>query len=59
MQFFETSHSTKSGIIIPVEIKSTMIPYKGDKVILSIARDISERKEAHRKIMESEENTEQ
>ncbi len=55
MQFFETSHSTKSGIIIPVEIKSTMIPYKGDKVILSIARDISERKEAHRIIMESEE----
>lgn len=55
VQSFETSHRTKAGTTIPVEIKSTMIPYKGKRVILSIARDISDRKEAHRKIMESEE----
>lgn len=55
VQSFETSHRTKVGTTIPVEIKSTMIPYKGNRVILSIARNISERKESHRKIMESEE----
>ena len=55
VQSFETSHRTKAGTTIPVEIKSTMIPYKGNRVILSIVRNISERKEAHTKIMESEE----
>ncbi len=55
VQSFETSHRTKAGKSIPVEIKSTMIPYKDRRVILSIVRDISERKEAHRRILESEE----
>jgi len=42
---FESEHMTKEGKIIPVEVSSTIIHYKGRKTILSIARDISLRKE--------------
>ncbi|MEQ8169475.1 MAG: response regulator [Candidatus Eremiobacterota bacterium] len=43
---FESAHICKDGKIIPVEIKSRMIDYRGKNVILSAARDITERKEA-------------
>ncbi|MDT8783008.1 MAG: PAS domain S-box protein [Candidatus Bathyarchaeota archaeon] len=43
-QIFETIHTTKYGKQIPVEISSTIITYFGREAILSIARDISERK---------------
>ncbi|MGF3522373.1 MAG: DUF835 domain-containing protein, partial [Candidatus Bathyarchaeia archaeon] len=43
-QIFETEHTTKDGKKIPVEVSSTLISYKGKKAILSIARDITERK---------------
>ena len=46
---FETVHETKSGETIPVEISSSVIQYKGNQSILSIARDISRRKESERK----------
>ncbi|MBN1987457.1 MAG: PAS domain S-box protein, partial [Prolixibacteraceae bacterium] len=36
-------HTTKSGKNIPVEINSTLVNYHGNKAIMSIARDISER----------------
>jgi PAS domain S-box-containing protein len=42
-QVFETKHQTKNGKEIPVEISSTLIRFKGKIVILSVARDISER----------------
>jgi PAS domain S-box-containing protein len=42
-QFFHTAHTTKSGKNIPVEINSTLVNYRGEKVIMSIARDITER----------------
>jgi PAS domain S-box-containing protein len=42
-QFVHTVHTTKSGKNIPVEINSTLINYRGKKVIMSIARDISKR----------------
>lgn len=45
IQVFETVHETKDGERIPVEISSSLIPYHGDTVVLSIARDISDRKE--------------
>lgn len=41
---FETIHITKSGNQIPVEISSHAFRFNGEKVLLSIARDISERK---------------
>ncbi len=43
-QTFETFHTTKNGQEIPVEISSSLIIYRGKKAILSIARNISERK---------------
>ncbi|MFA5856937.1 MAG: PAS domain S-box protein [Candidatus Pacearchaeota archaeon] len=41
---FESVHVTKSGKEIPVEINTKIIDYLGKKAILSISRDISERK---------------
>ena len=46
LQIFETSHSTKNGKQIPVEIQSCVVKYQGEKAILSIARDITDRKRA-------------
>ncbi|MEM2099008.1 MAG: PAS domain S-box protein [Candidatus Bathyarchaeia archaeon] len=43
-QVFETAHRRKDGKIIPVEISSSIITYQDKKAILSIARDITERK---------------
>ena len=45
-QIFETIHTTKDGVEIPVEISSSLITYQGKQMILSIARDITLRKKA-------------
>jgi PAS domain S-box-containing protein len=45
-QVFETQHMTKGGDMIPVEVSSSLVSYQGEPVILSIARDITERKRA-------------
>ncbi|MDX9882387.1 MAG: PAS domain S-box protein [Prolixibacteraceae bacterium] len=55
IQIFETSHKTKSGRVFPVEIYSSLVHYKGREVILSIARDITERKRMEKKLRDSEE----
>ncbi|ATU07928.1 PAS domain S-box protein [Methanohalophilus portucalensis] len=47
---FETVHLTKDGKKIPTEISSKVIDYREEKVILSIARDISRRKKAEEQI---------
>ncbi|MCF8359980.1 MAG: PAS domain S-box protein [Prolixibacteraceae bacterium] len=52
IQIFETTHRKKSGEIIPVEVYSSLINYRGQKAILSIARDITERKKAEQLISE-------
>ncbi|MCD6117094.1 PAS domain S-box protein [bacterium] len=39
---FEAVHITKDGREIPVEIISTVFQYGGEKVLMSVARDISE-----------------
>ncbi len=54
LQVFETTHTTKTGKAIPVEIKSTLVTYQGKQAILSIARDITERKKADQALRESE-----
>jgi PAS domain S-box-containing protein len=49
---FETIYVDSSGKKIPVEISSRIIDYKGKKAILTIARNITERKiaeESHKK----------
>ena len=43
-QVFETRHRTKRGDIIPVEISSSRVSCQGKPAILSIARDITERR---------------
>ena len=51
----ETTHITKSGKRIPVEVSSHIINMDNEKMVLAIARDLSERKEAFNKLLESEE----
>jgi len=55
VQVFETVHTTKDGKKIPVEISSSLVTYKGKKAILSIARNITERKKMEKQLKESEE----
>ncbi|MFB6086532.1 MAG: PAS domain S-box protein [Halodesulfurarchaeum sp.] len=49
-QVFETVHRRKDGSTIPVEISSSLITYGGTEAILSIARDITERKEREERL---------
>lgn len=41
---FEVAHRTKKGRLIPTEINAAVINFEGKSAILSIARDITERK---------------
>jgi len=54
IEIIESTHRTKDGQIIPVEIYSSVVTYQGKQVILSIARDITERLQAEEKVRESE-----
>ena len=54
-QVFETSHTAKDGTKIPVEISSSLVTYQGKQAILSIARDITERKKLEVALRASEE----
>jgi len=51
---FEASHVTKRGHVFPVECNSRLCEYDGKPAVLTIARDISQRKaiEAERKQLE-------
>jgi len=49
-QVFETQHRKKSGDIIPVEISSSPVTCQGEPAILSIARDITERKKVEEQL---------
>lgn len=54
IRIFETAHIRKDGERIPVEIQSTQVTYQGQTAILSIARDITERKRAEAALQKSE-----
>lgn len=56
---FESEHLGKNGKVFPVEIKSHVIDYSNEKAILGIARDISERKQVERKILNAIIDTEE
>jgi len=51
----ETFHIKNNGTKVPVEIHSRAISYRGKKVILNVARDISKRTGAEKALRESEE----
>jgi PAS domain S-box-containing protein len=48
---FDSVHFTKSGEKFPVEINSSVIKIDGRKVILSVIRDISERKKVEKSLL--------
>ncbi|MFX0061958.1 MAG: PAS domain S-box protein [Candidatus Hermodarchaeota archaeon] len=52
---YETIHLTKDGKKIPIEVNSHLFDLHGQLTVLSIARDITERKRAQKKLRESEE----
>ncbi|MFT4958063.1 MAG: PAS domain S-box-containing protein [Halobacteriales archaeon] len=52
---FESIHVTSDGDRIPVEIIATPIEYFGERRILSVARDISERKTSERRLAREKE----
>jgi PAS domain S-box-containing protein len=56
---YETENITRDGKIIPLEMKSRVIEYNREKRILSIARDITERKEIEEKILKAIISTEE
>ncbi|MBD3268197.1 PAS domain S-box protein, partial [bacterium] len=51
---FESTHVSKNGSKIPVEVSSRKIEYEGKPCILSVVRDISERKQAEEALRMSE-----
>jgi len=52
---FETAHVTKDGRVIPIEASSRIVDFGGKPAVLTIARDITERKKAEDSLRKSEE----
>ncbi|GAB4090873.1 hybrid sensor histidine kinase/response regulator [Hydrogenophaga soli] len=50
---FETLHRRRDGSVFPVEVHSSIIRFDGRDLSLSLARDISERKEAEQRLHDS------
>ncbi|MBP7797853.1 MAG: PAS domain S-box protein [Thermoanaerobaculaceae bacterium] len=51
---FETEQVGRDGTVIPTEISSRVIPFRGSRAILSVCRDITDRKRAAEALAESE-----
>jgi PAS domain S-box-containing protein len=47
---FELYHVHKDGTLLPLEINSKLIEYKGEQAIISVARDITERKKSEERL---------
>jgi PAS domain S-box-containing protein len=56
---YESEHLARSGKVLSLEVKSRLINYRGEKAILSIARDITERKQIERNILQAVINAEE
>jgi PAS domain S-box-containing protein len=52
---FETIHKRKDGSTIPVEVNSIGADLNGERLLVSVCRDLSERKQAEGALRESEE----
>ena len=51
---FETAHVGRDGTVLPVETNARPIQYGGEQAIISISRDITERKKAEESLRRSE-----
>jgi PAS domain S-box-containing protein len=51
---FETVHIRRDGTAFPVEVKANATEFSGDRLIMSIVRDITERKKADEALRKSE-----
>ncbi len=50
----ERVHQTKEGKLVPVEIRANYLEFNGREYICAFARDITDRKKAEKKLLESE-----
>ena len=51
---FETDHRRKDGTLFPVEIRAKYLQHKGKDLTIAFARDITERKQAEQRLLDSE-----
>lgn len=56
---FETTHRKKDGSIIPVEISAKHINQDGEKIIIAIIRDFTERKKLESELIQAKEHAEE
>jgi len=52
---FESLHISKDGKKVPVDVRARLLDYEGKKTVISIARDITERVESEKMIVEQNE----
>lgn len=52
---FESAHRASDGKVVPVEIYAKIINLKGQDLVMSSCRDLSERKKAQEQLLQSEE----
>jgi PAS domain S-box-containing protein len=57
--FAETVQITKSGDEIPTELNARMINFKGKTAVLSVSRDITERKKSELELLQAKEKAEE
>jgi|GEM_PF-1306386 len=50
--FFETVHARKDGSLLPVEVASRAASVGGERVLLSVIRDVTDRRTLHAKLLE-------
>ena len=55
---YEAMHETRSGSLIPVEVSAKLFSHEGQRAVLCIARDISERKETELKLQAAKKQAE-
>jgi two-component system, cell cycle sensor histidine kinase and response regulator CckA len=52
---FEAIHQRKDGSLFPVEVSSKGADFDGKRIVISIVRDITERKQSEKRLRDSEE----
>jgi len=56
---FEREHRRKDGSTMPVEITSRVVDIDGRKLVIAIARDITERRESEKELLKAKEHAEE